>query len=138
MAITVDENRVIAILGDLYDSGNSLTEHALAATEVITDICVNSDTYVYTDLKKNMLAVWMTAHFYCIMSPQSRFESVGKVQKSTDSKVDLGLDQTRYGQAAKLLDTAGNLARWDGTIKSSKGYAVKPRVTWVGTVDPGE
>lgn len=102
-----------------------------AANSLVTAVCLTSD---YVDSTLELIERWLSAHFYCILRPQAKFKSAGKVQKSTDSKVDLGLDQTRYGQMAKSLDYAGNLAALDNKLKETKGV-FDLTLLWLGTED---
>lgn len=107
------------------------------ANHLVTNVCVN-DTSDYTDATLEMIERWLAAHFYCILRNQRRFESAGRVQQALDSKVDLGLRQTRYGDQALMIDYAGNLALLDNALKTSKktlgAYAIS--VKWLGVEFP--
>jgi len=87
-----------------------------------------SDYYNSTQLE--VIERWLAAHFYAVRDPRPVFEGVGKVQVSNESKVDLNLNNTRYGEQAMLLDSSGALARLNAEML--KGFRSKPLVIWLG------
>jgi hypothetical protein len=81
----------------------------------LTRVCVTTGVYD-EEADKALLAeleTYLAAHFFCIFRPQKKTVNVAGVQQTSDSKVDLGLRQTRYGQQAKLLDVKGVLREQD-------------------------
>lgn len=86
---------------------DDLTEFMDAANQLVTNLCSNAG---YDDDKLARIETWLAAHFYCILRPRRAQENVGQLQSSIETKVDLGLNVTRYGQMAMQLDTAGKLA----------------------------
>lgn len=126
--VAVDE----AALG--LDVTLDLTPFIDAANELVTEVCASATNEdgsdYYTSTRLEMIETWLAAHFYCILAPQAKFEGVGPVQESFDSKVDLGLDVTKYGQQAKRLDTFGGLAALDAEMK--KGGKIRMRARWLG------
>jgi len=123
----------------LKRTGDVLTPFITVANSIVTAVCIN-EVSDYPESQLFEIERWLSAHFYCIMRNQRKFESVGKVQQSLDSKVDLLLDQTRYGQSAKLVDYAGNLAALDNTLKDIKtklpAGVYKIFMSWLGTEEP--
>ena len=82
------------------------------------------------------IETWLAAHAYHILDPQRVREEVSTVREVFQQQVDLGMDQTRYGQMAKLLDTQGWLAGLDNAQKEIKvglGSKRKIGITWLGT-----
>lgn len=78
----------------------------------------------YSETKMEMIERWLAAHFYAIRDPRPRSEQAGDVQESFQFRIDLGLNQTRYGQMAMLL--CPNLKALD------KNGGVKPGAFWLG------
>ena len=54
---------------------------------------------------------WLAAHFVSIRDKRTIKDSVGDSSHTYEGKTGMGLDFTRYGQMAKLLDTTGTLAK---------------------------
>ena len=52
---------------------------------------------------------WLAAHFYTNRDPRAVMEKAGEVQQIVQSKVDLNLSTSHYGQTAMMLDTSGKL-----------------------------
>jgi hypothetical protein len=128
---------VIAIC-PLKEIGDDLTPFIEVANSIVTAVCVNTESN-YSDSQLELIERWLSAHFYSIMRNQQKFRSAGKVQEALDSKVDLLLDQTRYGQTAKLVDYIGNLAALDNTLKDVKtklpAGTYDIMVSWLGRED---
>jgi hypothetical protein len=99
--------------------GADLTPFILFANELVTEFC---EDVGYSEERKELIERWLSAHAYAIMDPRTSSENVG-IGVNFQSKVDLGLDVTHYGQQAKRLDTAGGLARLDQEMKKPAGTA---------------
>lgn len=129
MPIRTNTDRIKAIckVKDQHD----LTEFIDAASQLVDDLCLTSG---YTDVKLARIETWLAAHFYCILAPRRYVENVGQLQSTKETKVDLGLNVTRYGQMAMQLDTAGNLA--GNNNKMEKILPKKIRALWLGTPPP--
>jgi hypothetical protein len=72
------------------------------------------------------IETYLAAHFFCIFKPRRLMEMAGKVQQTIESRVDLGLRVTRYGQQAIILDVSGALA---GLADGKVAVGIK----WLGT-----
>jgi len=106
-----------------------------AANQLVTDVCGNYDSDDQYDAGKlELIERWLAAHFYAIRDPRAKSEHAGPVGAGYQSKVDLGLDVTHYGQMAKRLDTVGGLAELDERLKKGKRI-ITPSLTWLGTED---
>src|SRR6185369_6739974 len=96
-----------------------------AANELVTEICSFVEdvdgNLRYTSSRLELIERWLAAHFYCILDARGRRERVSSLTFESQSKVDLGLDVTHYGQQAKRLDTAGGLAKLDDKTKTTAG-----------------
>jgi hypothetical protein len=102
-----------------------------ASNKLVTARC--SDAGYDTDLLQE-IETWLAAHFYAIRDPRTTFEGVGAAQLSYESKVDIGLKVTRYGQQAMRLDYAGGLASLDNTLnKITTNLTERKRITWLGS-----
>src|SRR5512145_1460222 len=95
------------------------------ANELVTEKCVASG---YTDERLELIERWLAAHFYCTRDPRPTREQAGPVSQSLQSVVDLGLNNSHYGQTAMLLDSAGNLRNLNKGQKTAS-------VTWLGNED---
>lgn len=103
------------------------------ANAIITDVCVPLG---YDDERLALIEKWLSAHAYAIRDPRITSEAAGKgaVSASYESKVDLNLNLTRYGQSAMVLDTKGGLASLQQ--KLLKGISIQPSITFIGKVCP--
>lgn len=106
-----------------------------AANILVTRVCSfqkNKDGSLYYDSAGlEIIERWLACHFYKIPNPSDLRRKVSEnAENVIESKVDLGLDVTRFGQQAKLLDTAGGLSRADETAKNTRrGWGA----LWLGT-----
>lgn len=100
-----------------------------AANMMVTKwcLCGENDDDALAEIER-----WLAAHFAFIIKPYNQMEQAGSVMQQIETKVDLGLDVTRYGQMAKRLDACGGLAAWDEQVKNPGGFR-PPGVTWLGT-----
>ncbi len=86
---------------------------------------------IQTADRLQLIETWLTAHFYTIRDPRVVHEKAGSVMAAYQTKVDVGLSTSHYGQMAMILDTSGVLRRL------SKGK-VRPGVAWLGTASPND
>ena len=77
---------------------------------------------------------WLAAHFYTVRDPRAVREKAGSVSQENQSKVDLGLNTSHYGQKAMLLDYQGGLSALNKQMRD--GVKKTVGVTWLGTEDP--
>jgi hypothetical protein len=92
-----------------------------AANSIIVDVCLESD---YTDSKLEIIERYLATHFYKVPRPDAKTEMVRGLSSTYDGQTRLAFDFTRWGQMAKLLDTAGNLAQLQEEQEGKK-----PRIT---------
>jgi hypothetical protein len=85
------------------------------------------------DTELEIVERWLSAHFYAVRESRSVSESVAGISETKQSKVDLGLDLSHYGQTAKLLDSSGALARWDQAMR--KGRSTTATLAWMGSTN---
>jgi len=106
-----------------WDETIPLDPFILAASALVDDIAVESG---HDDARLQLIETWLGAHFYAMRDPRTTSEKAGPVSADYQSKVDLNLYTSHYGQMAMTLDTSGLLR----SISSGKRKAA---VYWGGT-----
>ncbi len=92
----------------------------------------DSSGAVYHDATSlELVERWLTAHFYAVRDPRVVREAAGSVSAQYESKVDLYLENTRYGQQALLVDHSGKLSDWNTEMKDDKKRS-SGGVNWLG------
>ncbi len=112
------------------ESGIPLAPFIDAANMLVTKFCTTLDED-YTTAELIKIETWLAAHFYTVREPRAESEKAGPVSEKKQSKVDLGLSTSHYGQMAMTLDYYGGLAALNERIK--KGKANRIGITWLGT-----
>lgn len=128
MAIrTTDE-----LVKEIYDEAitKDLTPFISAASSLVDQVEENAEN-TYPDSQLILIETWLSAHFYGIFDPKFKSEKAGSVGSTIESKVDLGLNVTRYGQMAMQLDYQGVLAAINDQIIN--GGVKTVGVTWLGS-----
>lgn len=97
------------------------------ANDLVTRLCTNSN---YSDNTLELIERWLSAHFYAVRDPRTTTEGAGGVSAGYESRVDLGLNLTRYGQQAMLVDSDNNLAALNK--RNQEGVPPRPGVIWLG------
>jgi hypothetical protein len=95
------------ILLNNYDGETNLEPFITAAAMVVGRRLA---TLAYTADELAEIERWLAAHFATVPEGQLRAEQAGQARDDIAIKIDLGLDQTTYGQTARVLDTLGGLA----------------------------
>jgi hypothetical protein len=113
-------------------AGDDLTSFISTANNLVNDVCLDSG---YNEARLTDIETYLAAHFYKVDKPEASYTQTGMSQKQIESKVDLGLKVTRWGQQAMVLDFKGNLAAIDLTVGPPQNRRVKIGVTWLGTED---
>ncbi len=131
MAVRTTSSLVEAIIE--VDSNIALTPFIAAANTLVTRCCTDLDVD-YTSDELEQIETWLSAHFYTVRDMRAEYEKAGSVAQKLQSKVDLGLDTSHYGQMAKTLDYYGGLAKLDEEIKNGKSNLLI--ADWVGTEKP--
>lgn len=105
-----------------------------AATMLIDRVVATAldedDLPYYTAPQLEIIERWLSAHFYAVRDPRAVTEGAGSVIARYESHVELNLNNTRYGQQAMLLDSAGGLAALNNDMKKGKR---KVALHWGGT-----
>lgn len=126
---TASEVRAIISEDDPKRDITDMTPFIAAANSVVVTRLGSSglSTATLTQIEK-----WLAAHFYCIMQSRTNMENADNIISQFQSRVDLGLDVTHYGQMAKLLDPTGILARTDFEDKNQG--KIKQSIRWLGKI----
>lgn len=123
MARTTEEAvRAIIELDDDFD----LDPFIEPANALVTARCA---PLAYSAAQLELIERWLSAHFCTVLDPRTIQEQAGSVQASYQSKVDLGLYTSHYGQHALVLDFLGGLANLGEKDR------VKTSLTWLGSND---
>lgn len=86
-----------------------------------------------SDERLQLIETWLAAHFYCMFDPRPERERAGPVESKYETKVDLRLNLSKYGQMAMTLDTTGYL----NELNNAKGIR-RVSVVWLGSLLPRE
>lgn len=128
MPIRTDPELVRKVLDG--DEEDDYSPYILTASSIVDDICVDTSTYTYTDEKKELIERWLAAHFFTVQEGQVTVEQVASLREQYAFKIDLYLLNTKYGQVAIAIDTAGNLARYQAILAAGGPRPVG--MTWLG------
>lgn len=104
MAVRVIDADVLAILDTDIDD---LSPFITAANVLVEKLLASSGL---AEAQLTEIERWLSAHFACMYDNRENEVWTDKSRAVFEGKTDMGLDYTRYGQMAKLLDTTGTLA----------------------------
>jgi len=79
-------------------------------------------------VEQEIVERWLAAHFYCMSDITYMSRSTNGASGGFFGTSGLGLDLSRYGQMAKILDTSGALAAFS--------KAARAGATWLGKNAP--
>ena len=108
----------------------SLDPFIETASALVNEVEENSD---HDANRLELIERWLSAHFYAMRDPRPTQEKAGPVAQTLQSKVDLNLANSHYGQQAIVLDTSGTLATLNQMALKGKS---KVAVGWLGTPLP--
>lgn len=136
MAFRTTPDLVKGVIEVDEDSVSDLTPFIIDANLLVNQVCLESG---YEEDHLTRIETWLAAHLYAIRDPRTTQETTGPISDMFQSKVDLGFDVTHYGQQAMRLDTDGNLAALNNSVKvvtvPLPVQNRKKRITWLGTDD---
>ena len=104
------------------DNAIDLAPFIAAAGSLVDVVEEKSD---HTAELLELIERWLSAHFYTVRDPRAVSEKAGPVGVTYQSKVDLNLSTSHYGQTAIVLDTSGTLKRLSKGVRSAV-------VAWLG------
>lgn len=107
MALRTTEEAVRAIIE--LDDDMDITYALEGANLLVTSRCASLKKY--SDAELEMIERYVAAHLCTLLDPRTTSEQAGSVQVSYQSKVDLGLSTSHYGQMAIVYDYYGGLRK---------------------------
>ena len=110
-----------------FDLAVDLDPFIFPANELVTEACGN---YGHSAGRLEIIERYLSAHFYTLRDPRPVSERAGSVSATYQSKVDLNLSTSHYGQTAMVLDTSGGLADLNNQAIRGKRTV---SLTWGGT-----
>ena len=116
------------------DAGIVIDPFILAAGVLVDRIDTADMDNEVADSTLQVIETWLAAHFYAMRDPRRTQEHAGPVGESFQSKVDLFLSTSHYGQMAMLLDPTGTLAAINAEAAAG-GVRQTVGVHWLGTED---
>ena len=128
MAVRTTEAAVEAIIET--DVNIDLSPFIATANALVTTHCAEKNSS-YTATELELIERWLAAHCYCVRDPRSTQDDLGKLSSTYQSKVDLGLSTSHYGQMAMLLDWYGGLAALNELMVKGGGRR-SVGITWLG------
>ncbi len=135
MALRTTVDNVEAIID--IDSGISLTPFIEVASALVTELASavtdSTGALVYDATRLELIERWLSAHFYHIRDPKAKVDKAGSVSRESRTAVDLGFNNTHYGQMAMLVDTNGGLARLNKSTVDGKSKTVN--FSWIGKTE---
>ena len=111
------------------DATIDLTPFIETASALVDDIAAGDTNSVLTDTRLELIERWLSAHFYAIRDPRTSRERADRIELTYQTKVDLNLSVTHYGQQAMILDSTGQLK----LLSDGKRRTVT--LTWLGDDD---
>lgn len=126
MAIRTTADAVSKIIE--VDEDADLTPFIETASSLVDELLEPLGTM--TDAKLELIERWLSAHYYAIHTPRAASEYATGVGESIETRVDLGLNVTRYGQQALILDTSGKLAQLQDNVTGKPKRKIGAR--WMG------
>ena len=111
------------------DATIDLTPFIETASALVDDIAAGDTNSVLTDTRLELIERWLSAYFYAIRDPRTSRERADRIELTYQTKVDLNLSVTHYGQQAMILDSTGQLK----LLSDGKRRTVT--LTWLGDDD---
>lgn len=140
MAWRVTQDEVLDILGSsTYSDLSPFIEVAnQLVTELLeseyTDSADESSGFPSSRLKE--IERWLSAHFVSIGDPETKsIDLAGEIQETYFGKVDLRLQQTRFGQMVLVLDTSGAFAEQNNKPDKKNPAGTSAEIKWLGSSD---
>lgn len=131
MAVRTDSDAVIALLapGKDYDLVNlpSLTGFIASASVVVSRVatCAADKGITLSSEELELIERWLAAHYYKRSDLPYASKSTGGQSASFQTKIDMGIKGTHYGQSAIDMDPSGCLAALSSQARASIGWLGK-------------
>ncbi len=107
--------KIIEVDTGIVENDDDMSPFIETASALVDQVCATSTqadgvTPFYTSTMLELIERWLAAHFYAVRDKRASAEKAGSVSVNYESKVDLYLANTSYGQQAMMLDIRGGLA----------------------------
>ena len=123
MARTTTAEVLKIIDTDLTD----LDAFILPASQLVDRVAAADSSLAAAALEE--IECWLAAHFTSMRDPRASKSAVGPTSFTYEGKTGMGLEFTRYGQMALLMDSSGTLAKLGKNLLkaslSSLGYTAQ-------------
>lgn len=123
---------------DIIDDDNDINISPFVATaNLLTTRLSEKDTEsVLSAAMLLEIEKYLSAHFYEHRDPLAAEKQTGKASAAFQGKFGMGLESTKYGQTAIMLDETGWLKKSSkGTRQQSIGWLGKPSDDWIDYED---
>lgn len=132
MANRTNEDLVASIID--VGQADDVNPYITTANQFVTELCTTSG---YDTTRLELIERWLAAHFFDVNRGRAIRGAVypGPSEDYEPVKVDLFFNNTKYGQQAVLLDTAGNLAALQNAMEDVKkplAASGPARTRWLG------
>lgn len=132
VAKLLDPDGIDDLLQEIEDEVIDLQPGIDAGHNLVDSVCLESG---YTDKTLELIERWVSAHYCAVQLPKQKQESVKGLTTTYEGQSGLGLNFTRFGQQAMILDYAGNLAKVNAQATSNKSKPGPGKVYYVGGGD---
>lgn len=108
----VDRDDLLLVCKEIdTDTPEDETESFILSAHVL--LAAKLDGYGLPDSLLTRIELYLAAHFAVLSYPTVQRETIGPMSTTYVNKIDLGLNNTRYGQTALSMDPTGKLAQSD-------------------------
>ena len=123
----VTSGEVETLLQNDFESGDVLTPYITTANRITSKVsAADTGSLLDSDDLKD-IELYLAAHYYTFQNHQLKSEKTGDASGEYAGEYGLGLDGSKYGQAAKSFDLTGYLNRMsNGVVRASATWLGKP------------
>lgn len=128
----VQPYQVAALMPDVCVTGEVL-QAQIDLAHILTnrvETCDLANGSVLSEEELTVIEMNLAAHFYSFVDQQYLSKQTADASASFQGKTDLILDYSPWGQAAKLLDASGCLAKLEQQAETGRK---RVKVLWLGT-----
>ena len=108
----IDRDDLLLVCKEIdEDTPESETTEFVSSAHIV--VTTRLDGYGLPEALLTTIETYIAAHFAVLTYPATERETLGPMSRKYVSKVDLGLNNSRYGQMAIAMDPTGKLAQPD-------------------------
>ena len=117
----IDRDDLLLVCKEIdEDTPESETTEFVSSAHIV--VTTRLDGYGLPEALLTTIETYIAAHFAVLTYPATERETLGPMSRKYVSKVDLGLNNSRYGQMAIAIDPTGKLAQPD--TRAVKMYSI--------------